>query len=192
MPSDCQSYAPALIKLLQGVVYHDDASTWSLLRDHEAGVRAYFETIGLELHMSEADGYAFLRQRRQEDGEEPLPRLVRRIPLNYTTTLLCVLLRERLLQHDTGDIDSPRLVVHLSDLVDAMLPYFRNRSDETRTMRSIESAINRALDMGFLAAMKTEDDAYEVRRVLKAHLTAEKLAEIKQTMDAHAEVEGDA
>lgn len=187
MQADRPLYAPVLIKLLQGVVYHDDASSWSMIRDHEQGVRAYFSTIGMELHLSDADGYAFLRQ--PEDEEEPLPRLVRRIPLNYTTTLLCVLLRERLLQHDTGTIDSPRLVVQLSDLVEAMLPYFRQQSDETKTIRSIERAINKTVEMGFLSPMKTEEDAYEVRRVLKAHLTADKLSEIQQTMEMHAEEE---
>ena len=96
-------YAPALIRLLRGVVYADDESTWKLIRDHEHPVRAYFETIGLTLHWSEADGYAFLRQDERETNE--LPQLVRRVPLNYSTTLLCVLLRERLLQHDAGGVD---------------------------------------------------------------------------------------
>jgi hypothetical protein len=187
MQDDRPSFAPALIKLLQGVVYHDDASAWSLIRDHEPAVRAHFQTIGLDLHLSEADGYAFLRQTGPEVDEEPLPRLVRRIPLNYMTTLLCVLLRERLLQHDTGDIDSPRLVVHRDDLVEAMLHFVKQRSDETRVVRQIDAAINRAADMGFLSALKTEEDAYEVRRVLKAHLTADKLAEIKASMETHAE-----
>lgn len=187
MQADHPPYAPALIKLLQGVVYHDAASTWSLIRDHEHAVRAYFETVGLQLHLSEADGYAFLRQPEPEDEDERLPRLVRRIPLNYTTTILCVVLRERLLQHDTGEIDSPRLVVRREDLVEAVLPYLKDRFDETKTIRSIDSAINRAVDMGFLSTMKTEDDTYEVQRVIKAHLTADKLVEVKQSILSHAE-----
>lgn len=190
MHTDRPPYAPVLIKLLQGVVYHDDASSWSLLCDHEPSVRAYFQTIGLDLHLSEADGYAFLRQPEAEEKDAPLPRLIRRIPLNYTTTLLCVLLRERLLQHDTGDIDSPRLVVHRDDLMEAMLRFVKERADETRAVRQIDAAIKRAVDMGFLSPLKTEGDTYEVRRVLKAHLTADKLAEIKATMEMHAEEEG--
>ncbi len=188
LESPHRPYAPALIKLLQGVVHHDDESTWNLIRSHDQAVRDYFQTIGVELHVSEADGYAFLRQADLEAGEA-LPRLVRRIPLNYPTTLLCVLLRERLLQHDTGNIDSPRLVVSREDMIDAMLPFLRERSDETRTAAVINGAINRIAEMGFMTPMKNDQDTFEVRRILKAHLTADRLAEVKTALEAHAENE---
>jgi hypothetical protein len=184
MQEEYVEYAPALIRLLQGVVYHDDEPIWKQIRDHEQAVRSHFRTIGVDLHLSEADGYAFLRQANDETADS-LPRLVRRIPLNYPTTLLCVLLRERLLQHDTGTIDSPRLVVSREDLIEAMLPFFRERSDETRTVGTINAAINRIVGMGFITPMKSEEDAFEVRRILKAHLTADKLAEIKAVLETH-------
>lgn len=181
-------YAPALIKLLQGVVNYDDEGTWNLIRDHEQLIRAYFRTIGVEVHVSEADGYAFLRQPDDETTED-LPRLVRRVPLNYPTTLLCVLVRERLLQHDTGDIESPRLVLSRADFIEAMLPFFKDRSDETRTVELINRTINRIAEMGFIAPMKNDDEAFEVRRILKAHVTADKLAEIKAALEEHAAAE---
>ncbi|MEX2400187.1 MAG: DUF4194 domain-containing protein [Rhodothermales bacterium] len=178
-------YAPALIKLLQGIVYYDDEATWTQIREYEQAIRTYFRTIGTELYVSEADGYAFLRQPEDETTED-LPRIVRRVPLNYPTTLLCVLLRERLLQHDTGDIESPRLVVSRADIVEAMLPFFKDRSDETRTVRLIDNAISRIAGMSFITPMKSDEDAFEVRRVLKAHVTADKLADIKSTLEEHA------
>ncbi len=183
---DHPPYAPALIKLLQGVVHYDDEQTWNLLRDHDQAIRSYFATIGVELHLSESDGYAFLRQSDDETGES-LPRLVRRLPLNYLTTLLCALLRERLLQHDTGDIDSPRLVVSRDDMIEALLPFFKERSDETKTIGRINSAINRIADMGFITPMKTDADVFEVRRILKAHLTADKLSEIRAALETYVE-----
>ena len=175
-------YAPVLVRLLQGVLYHDDEAAWDLLLRHRPDVQAYFAAIGGALHVSEADGYAFLRQ---DDGEaaEHLPRLVRRQPLNWPTTLLCVLLRERLLQHETGRIDSPRLVVTREDLYEAVRPFFKERADETRFLRRIDSAIKRLGDMGFLTPLQgTSEDLFEVRRILKAHLTADKLAEIKEAL----------
>ena len=181
---DHPAYAPALIRLLQGPVHHDDAE-WNLLLRHQPEVRAYFEQMGLVLYLSEADGYAFLRQGEPEEGEA-LPRLVRRIPLNYPSTLLSVILRERLLQHEVGDIDSPRLVVSRDELIEAMLPFMPPRGDETRSIRIIGAAVNRAVDMGFLTALKVEDDVYEVRRLVKAQLTVEKLTEVKRQLEEHA------
>ena len=175
-------YAPVLVRLLQGVLYHDDEATWDLLLRHQPDVRAYFAAIGGVLTVREADGYAFLRQ---DDGEatEHLPRLVRRQPLNWPTTLLCVLLRERLLQHETGRIDSPRLVLTRDDMQEAVRPFLRERADETRFFDSIDRAINRVRDMGFLTPLqRTNEDLFEVRRILKDHLTAVKIAEIKEAL----------
>ena len=50
--------------------------------------------------IDEADGYAFLRQRPQEPGEEPLPRLVPRRPLGFPVSLLLVLLRKKVAEAD--------------------------------------------------------------------------------------------
>jgi hypothetical protein len=43
--------------------------------------------------------------------------------------------------------------------------------------------------MGFITPLKTDEASFEVRRVLKAHLTADKLAEIKADLEVFAEPE---
>ena len=180
-------FAPALIRLLQGPVHYDDETTWSLLLRHRKEIGAYFETIGAHVHLSEADGYAFLRQ-DGADEDPDLPRLTHRHPLNYATTLLCVLLRERLLQHDTGDIDSPRLVIGHEEIYEAMRPFLPEKSDDTRLMDQMDRAVNRLKDMGFLSQLSTgaDEKVYEVRRIIKAQISAEMLSDIKEKIERHA------
>ena len=76
--------------------------TWQGILDFEKDIRDYFWVIGLELFLDEAEGYAFLKHRNWEPDEEPLPRLVDKRPLSYPVSLLCVLLRKRLLEADAG------------------------------------------------------------------------------------------
>ncbi len=58
--------------------------------------------LGLELHIDEAEGYAFLRSVAEfEESPSPLPRLVARRPLTFQMSLLLVLLRKKLLELDT-------------------------------------------------------------------------------------------
>lgn len=180
-------YAPVLIRLLQGVIHFDDESTWTLLLRHRKEIDAYFNTIGARVVLSEADGYAFLRQDAVDD-ETDLPRLTHRHPLNYITTLLCVLLRERLLQHDTGSIDSPRLVIAQAEIHEAMRPFLPEKADDTRLIDTIDRAINRVRDMGFINPLDLgkEDQVYEVRRILKAQISAEMLDSIKENIEEHA------
>ncbi|MFK7848979.1 MAG: DUF4194 domain-containing protein [Rhodothermales bacterium] len=180
-------FAPVLIHLLKGVVNYDDEAVWTLLLRHRKEIGTYFAQIGLHVHVSEGEGFAFL-QGEKEAEDEGLPRLTSRHPLNYQTTLLCVLLRERLLQHDTGDIDSPRLVASHEELHEAMRPFFTEQTDDTRLIDKIDRAINRVKDMGFLTPLSTSDaeKVYEVRRILKAKISAEMLESIKEKLENHA------
>ena len=73
-----RAVATAIIRLMQGVVYREhDEDTWSTLERQGAGVRDHFATIGVDVVVDDAEGYAYLRSRPEEDGEEALPRLVR-------------------------------------------------------------------------------------------------------------------
>src|SRR6266849_4561853 len=93
-------YAPAVIRLLQGPLYSDDATAWKLLVQHSDQIRNYCGQMGLELLLHEEDGFAYLRQPEWEDDEGrsiELPRLTRRQPLSRDVSMLCVLLREQLL-----------------------------------------------------------------------------------------------
>jgi len=104
-PDQIAPYAPAVIRLLQGSLSSDDIGPWNILLSHATPIREYLAKIGLELVLSETDGYAFLRQPEWEgeDGQRiALPRLTRRDRLSYHVTLMCVLLRERLDQFEAS------------------------------------------------------------------------------------------
>lgn len=72
--SDDHATASAIIRLMQGVVYRDsDEDTWLALDRLGAGVRDHFGAIGVDVVIDEAEGYAYLRSRPDEEGEEALP-----------------------------------------------------------------------------------------------------------------------
>jgi Domain of unknown function (DUF4194) len=106
-------YAAVVMKLLQGPLYQDDAP-WNLLLQYREQVRLYFAQMGLELQFYEEDGFAYVRQPEIEDDEGnhlDLPRLTRRIQLSYHVTLLCVLLREQLLQFEVSNLESAACIL---------------------------------------------------------------------------------
>ena len=87
-------WSRAAVRLLQGVVYGDEQRTWDQLLASRTPLENYFSRLGLLLVVDESEGFAYLRQMNDEDypeGVEPLPKLFRRAPLGYGTTLLCVL-----------------------------------------------------------------------------------------------------
>ncbi len=74
-----------------------------------------------------------------------------------------------------------------------LVPFLPARTDERTIQRRMDSAIERLVDLGFLKRMSSAEKLayFEVRRILKAKIDAEKLAEIKERL-AHygtAEIE---
>ena len=73
--------ALAVTQLMKGVVYRDTHErAWRQLLQSQPRVREYVAVLGLQVVVDEAEGYAFCRQRpddeTRDDDAEPLPRLV--------------------------------------------------------------------------------------------------------------------
>jgi hypothetical protein len=180
-------YASVVLKLLQNPLFSDETVSWNLLLSYLTSIQEYFARIGLEVRVHEDDGYAYLHQPALEDDEGQsivLPRLTRRDRLTYHTTLLCVLLREWLDQFESTHLDAGKCTITDDQLRELLAPFLSARTDERAIQRRMDAAIERLIDLGFLKRMpNTEKPAYfEVRRILKARIDAEKLAEIKEKL----------
>lgn len=179
---------PVLIHLFKGVLYRDQQELlWQSLLDFQAMVRDYLKVIGLELILDESEGYAFLRQREPAaEEEQPLPRLVQRRALSYPLSLLCILLRKRLVEQDAGGGDT-RVVLNREQMVEMMRVYMPDRGSEAKTVDYIKTQINKAVDYGFLRRLQGQDDGFEVRRILKALVDADWLGDFDARMTEYRE-----
>jgi hypothetical protein len=187
MSEELLPYTSLILKLLQGVVYYDDKQ-WEQLISYAAPIRRHFAAIGLELHLDEAEGYAYLTQPEDEESSVNLPRLVRRMPLTYNATLLCVLLRESLQQFDARSPDEPRHILSRDQIQEMMQFFFVEQTDMTRLERQIDSAIRQVENIGFLKKLNNEnEELYEVRRIIKAKISADTLADIRDQLKGYVE-----
>ena len=175
--SDEHAVASAIIRLMQGVIYresHED--TWLTLERSGAGVRDHFATIGVDVVVDQDEGYAFLRSRPELDGEEALPRLVRRRTLSYSVSLLLVLLRKRLVEFETVGGEG-RLVLTTEQIVEMLRLFQADSTNDARIVDNVESTIKKAAELGFLRQLRSQSDHWEVRRILKAYVDAETLSD---------------
>jgi hypothetical protein len=187
-----------LVALLRGVVYRDEsaggkARQWRDLLALQHRVRDYVAVLGLALVLDEAEGYAFLRSLEQDEasGADPIPRLVARRPLSFRVSLLLALLRKKLAEFDAGSQESGvRLVLSRDDIVELVRVFMPQGSNEARLIDRIDADINRVVDLGFLRRMKTaagQPALFEVRRILKAFVDAQWLAELDARLAAYRE-----
>ncbi|NDK91582.1 DUF4194 domain-containing protein [Gordonia desulfuricans] len=184
--TDERAVASAIIRLMQGVTYREsDEDTWATLERSGAGVRDHFATIGVEVVVDDSEGYAYLRSRPEEEGEEPLPRLVRRRALTYHVSLLLVLLRKRLLEFEISGGDG-RLVLSTDQIVEMLRLFQTESTNEARLVDQAESTIKKTVELGFLRQLRGQTDQWEVRRIIKAYVDAQTLSDFAGKLREYA------
>ena len=180
------------ITLLRGVIYREgDGRLWDALLALQVRLREYMAVLGLDLIVDEAEGYAFLKGRRDsaEDGTKAeMPRLVARRPLSFPVSLLLALLRKKLAEFDAGGGDT-RLVLTRDDIAELMRVFMPQSTNEAKVMDQLESNINKIVDLGFLKRLNatTGSPSFEVRRILKAFVDAQWLADLDARLTLYRE-----
>jgi hypothetical protein len=185
LPPPCD-WSGVAVRLLQGVLYHDDSEeNWEILLRNTTPIADYFAKLGLLLIVDEADAMAYLRQFDEEEwpaGYPDIPRLFRRQPLTYETTLLCVLLRDELRRFEEQEVFSDRCILAQSDLLPVWQAFFPAEHDAVKINRQLGTALRKLEDMKFVKQFEKEPPTWEVRRIVKARVPLEDLEKLRQSL----------
>lgn len=179
-----------LVALLKGVVYSDvSEQLWREILKLQGAARDHLRLLGLDLVIDETEGYAYVRQSEETDDETSgAPRrLIPRRPLSYPVSLFLVLLRKRLAQHDAHGGET-KLVLTREQLIEMLRVFLPAGPNEARLEDQIDRHIERVTELGFLRTMKEGDASlFEVRRILRAFVNADWLADLESTYRDHAQ-----
>jgi hypothetical protein len=182
--------AQAVTQLMKGVTYRDTHErAWRQLLQLQAQVRDYVAVLGLTVIIDEAEGYAFLRQRPADEDADadrpPLPRLIARRSLSFPVSLLLALLRKKLAESDASDADS-RLMLTRDQIVDMVRLFLPTSTNEARLVDQIDSYVTKVVELGFLRRVTGAPTLFEVRRILKAFVDGQWLADFDQRLAEYA------
>jgi Domain of unknown function (DUF4194) len=177
----------AVTQLMKGVVYRDTHDhAWRSLLELQPQARDYVDVLGLQVVIDEAEGYAFLRQRPADpDDADPMPRLIPRRALSFHVSLLLALLRKKLAEFDAQGGDT-RLMLTRDQMAEIVRVFLPATSNEARLTDQIEAHINKAVDLGFLRPVNNSEQTYEVRRILKAFVDGQWLADFDTKLAEYA------
>jgi Domain of unknown function (DUF4194) len=176
----------AVTQVMKGVVYRDShEKAWRHLLELQAQVRDHVAVLGLLLIIDEAEGYAFLRSRPEDDEQDGPPRLIPRRSLSFHVSLLLALLRKRLAEFDARGADT-RLMLTRQQIVEMLTLFLPDGSSEARLVNQVDTHINKAIELGFLRRVTGQEDLFEVRRILKAFVDGQWLAGFEEGLAAYA------
>lgn len=157
----------AMASLLRGPIYaEEDAVAWAAVRGQYGRIHDLAAVLGMQVIVDEADEFAYLRG--LEELPDGMPRLMRRHSLTMSVTQLLVRLRQRMIAAEAAEA-TPRLIVNDEDLIEeGRLFHSPGTSEEV-----IRKDINRLVELGYLKRIRGQADTYEVRRIIKALVTAD-------------------
>jgi hypothetical protein len=94
-----------------------------------------------------------------------------------------------LLKFEAHEPDLERLVLSKAQLQDALQIFYPDQTDMTRLLGRIERVIASVVRAGFLRPLNRDEDDewYEVKRILKAKLSADRLVEIRDQLRRYAD-----
>jgi hypothetical protein len=186
-----EPYSHVIIKLLQDVVYNDELKTWNDLLTFRHQITDYFSKIGIDCIIDENDGYSYLLQPEATiDDDNKLPRLVRKQALSYEVTLTAVLLREWLEEFDSRLELTKPFLLH-KEIKERASMFFQDKTNKTKFLKNLDNSIEALERLKILRINRHEDNKdniqYEIKRIIKALISNEKLSEILAKIKEDAE-----
>ncbi len=179
--------AQVLGALYKAPLYQQQDRLWRLLLKHQHEVRKHFADWGGDLHLDEAEGYArVIELDVADDVREQLPALIEKRPLNYPTSLLAVLLRKQLIEHQRLSSET-MLRVDRNDLHQQLSNFLNiGQTDEAKVRDRTDEAINTLERYGLLRSLGSEGAELEVRRILNSFVDLDFIAEFEEKLRQHA------
>ena len=181
-----RDYSLSLITLLKGIVYNHQKEVWENLLRYEPDVKKYFLPVGLELFLDKSEGYAFLRQCELGEEDIQLPKLAEKRHLNFFTSLVCLVLRKFLLEHD-GQGGSVRSIINEQEIINRTKVFLPNTNDEAKQQEKIITTINRVLEIGFLRKLEDQEKNYEIHRIIKGFVNADVIDDTLKRFQSYAQ-----
>jgi hypothetical protein len=180
-----KEYSLSLITLLKGVVYETQKVAWANLIEYEPDVKKYFSTIGLDLFLDKSEGYAYLKQIEFEEEME-IPKIAEKRQLNFYVSLLCLVLRKYLLEHDAQG-GTLRAIITQQEIINRVKLFMPTAPDEAKQQDKIIATINKViLDMGFLRKLDDNTDNYEIHRIIKGFVNADEIDDTLRRLESFA------
>ena len=179
------AFSEALIALLKGIVNEaSDVRIWNTILEQQVYIEDYVSKIGLQLIISNQDGYAYLTKIDYREEQKPLPILITNRQLKYLTSLTLVLLRKELIEMNKHS-DLGRYVISKTSIIEKVLPYLKDTNDEAKQRKEIETEINAIEKMGFIRLIKNSNDDYEIIPLLRTFIDAQWLQDFDEKLKAY-------
>lgn len=181
-------YSKAIVKLLKSPIERN-SNLWNDVVNYQVEIQDFISQVGLELIVKKDEGFAFVKQ--FEDSEGNTLGLITRRQIGFETSIVIVVLRQSLEEFDSNPTQFQVAEKFITDSeikeeVELFLPEKFNR---VKLMKEFDSYIKRIIELGYLKEVSKKDNEtkYQIHRIIKEKVTLDILQEFKTKLQEYVE-----
>lgn len=182
-------YSKAIVKLLKGVVNKNSSNDlWETILNYQFDIQEYIAQIGLELIIKKEEGFAFVKQIKDEEGNTL--GLVSRRQIGFESSVVLIVLRQSLEEFDSNptQLVAEKIISNqeIKEELELFLPEGYNR---VKFYKDLEKHIQKAVELGYLKEVsRTLDEVkYQIHRIIKEKITLDILQDFKVKLQSYVE-----
>lgn len=188
LEKNLKPYSKAIVKLLKSPVERS-SNLWDDVVHYQIEIQDYISEMGLELIVKKDEGFAFVKQ--FEDSEGNTLGLIIRRQIGFETSIVLVVLRQSLEEFDSNPTQfqvAEKFITdsEIKDEVELFLPEKFNR---VKFLKELDSHIKRIVELGYLKEIskKENETKYQIHRIIKEKITLDILQEFKLKLKTYVE-----
>lgn len=186
LENNVKPYSKAIVRLLKSPVERT-SSVWEDIIFYQNEIQDYISQIGLELIVKKEEGFAFVKQ--YEDSEGNTLGLITRRQIGFEVSIVLVVLRQILEEFDMNPTQIQASEKFLTDgeikeEVELFLPEKFNR---VKFVKELDGYIKKIVELGYLKEINKKDNEtrYQIHRIIKEKVTLDILHEFKLKLESY-------
>jgi len=188
LEKNIKPYSKAIVRLLKSTVERN-SSVWGDVVHYQDEIQAYISQMGLELIVKKDEGFAFLKQ--FEDSEGNTLGLITRRQIGFETSIVIVVLRQSLEEFDSNPTQflvTEKFITD-SEIREELELFLQEGYNKLKFKKELEKYIRNAVELGYLKEIskKENETKYQIHRIIKEKITLDILQEFKTKLQEYVE-----
>ncbi len=180
-------YSKAIVRLLKSTVERT-SNVWEDVINYQQEIQEYIGQIGLELIVKKDEGFAFVKQ--LEDNEGNTLGLVTRRQIGFETSIVLVVLRQSLEEFDSNPTQlATEKFITDSEIKDELELFLQEGYNKLKFQKDLDKYIRNAVDLGYLKEIgkKENETKYQIHRIIKEKITLDILQDFQNKLKEYVE-----
>lgn len=180
-------YSKAIVRLLKSTVERN-SNVWDDIINYQHEIQDYIGQIGLELIVKKDEGFAFVKQ--FEDSEGNTLGLVTRRQIGFEASIVLVVLRQSLEEFDSNPTQlATEKFITDSEIKDELELFLQEGYNKLKFQKDLDSYIKRVAELGYLKEVgkKENETKYQIHRIIKEKITLDILQDFKTKLQEYVE-----